>query len=783
MIPTASNYPNAFDTNTNLYEVHDELRVILAEDYKPGNKRIVIYDENNKMGLFPLSGIITLTEQTSDIDQRAISFHYDNTADSALSTWLNSSFEKLEILPGFVDCVKPKDITNVTINVVADHHNNIKESLIAVERFIGIKGTVDTKPFGTTLEGRVAFLTKMVLTPRAWFIADKRLGLVPFTVTFTDQCFRLGTGEITRTWSFTNGISSDTSVMISSSTTAPITLIKTFDEPGKYDVKLTVENEHGSDVLLFEDFINARITSPEEALLEVVIRSTQIGPDTSHDYWVRSPLGTPIEVKVKDGGPPDYNIIRPRSSDTSPYYSYSGELLTSIDTSSSIVTGVPIDPIETYTWALGDDLSHPSSPATKALYSIGGLYDIILRCDTYLSAYRITSHQDKIDIIEDKNLWLWNFPPTTSWPSKSSDAWDLALLGPGTTATVKSYEFGLLSETFKIAGVSQTINRDDSFLTYSNVDVNKRAKKEFRRNIGFTVRGTTYSGMNGDAMLYWASGGLPYSSQTVQMTKYNGFHDTYAVPDNAPVAPEHPWNWICLSDPSKSYFVFGSPNNTAPPDTNPSYRIKHCYDLYAYSPANWTSTTLTQANFLNGADELMQHPSTYSAGVPVDGYFATYRAAWKSERGYFLRNSGTGWAFRISSFYRTDGIFSDPVLNFVKLSDMPVVRTEGQLVPLAQGLFFFNNSGNIAAYNDTTSVWEIGGPSQSSISFSSLQDTNATNFSLQENTLMATSDSLYTAYLSYDYSPNAFIKFNSQDATFTSTGARPSGYQFAMGVY
>jgi hypothetical protein len=269
------------------------------------------------------------------------------------------------------------------------------------------------------------------------------------------------------------------------------------------------------------------------------------------------------------------------------------------------------------------------------------------------------------------------------------------------------------------------------------------------------------------------------------MLRFNGFQNLYTVPDNLPSVAQrqHPWNWICLSNSSKSYFLFGgSDPSTTAPNTNPTYQIKHTYDLFAAS--SMTATTLTIDNYKNGSDELKQNPSTYSSGVAVDGYFSTYRTCWKGSAGYILRNSGTGWAFRLQNFYKTEGPISDQVTNVTKLADMAgSAKTEGQLVPLANGIFFFNNSGNISAFDDVAGVWQVGGPSQASVAFSSLQDTNAENFSLQDNTLLAGSDSNYTAYLSYDYSNNAFIKFNSQDATFTTAGSRPIGYQFMLGVY
>jgi len=53
----------------------------------------------------------------------------------------------------------------------------------------------------------------------------------------------------------------------------------------------------------------------------------------------------------------------------------------------------------------------------------------------------------------------------------------------------------------------------------------------------------------------------------------------------------------------------------------------------------------------------------------------------------------------------------------------------------------------------------------------------------KSNTLFAASDKDRIAYLSYDYSEKAFIKFNGTDLTFTSAGVRPSGKQFNMSIY
>ena len=134
-IPTASNYPNQLDNDTNLYEVHDSLRVRLTNDYNVGDSSITVFGDTTN---FPETGLITLTEQCSEIELRAISFFYGSRTET--------TFDNLELLPGFTDSVKPKLITNVTQNVMASHHNNIKDAVIAIQEFVGVEGTIDATP-------------------------------------------------------------------------------------------------------------------------------------------------------------------------------------------------------------------------------------------------------------------------------------------------------------------------------------------------------------------------------------------------------------------------------------------------------------------------------------------------------------------------------------------------------------------------------------------------------------------------------------------------------------
>ena len=96
MIPTSGNFPTSFDNDDNLFLVHDSLRATLVEDYNPGDTSIQVTGDAVTMSRFPPTGIITLTEQCSDIDHRALSFYYSGVDPT------NNTFDDLELLPGLL---------------------------------------------------------------------------------------------------------------------------------------------------------------------------------------------------------------------------------------------------------------------------------------------------------------------------------------------------------------------------------------------------------------------------------------------------------------------------------------------------------------------------------------------------------------------------------------------------------------------------------------------------------------------------------------------------------
>lgn len=709
MIPTASRYPDALDGTDNLFLVHDALRVKLVDDYAPGQRSIVVSGNTSR---FPPTGVVTLTEQVSEIDKRAISFYYGSRTDT--------TFNELELLPGFEDVAKPRGVTNVTQNVMAAHHNNLKDALIAVQEFLGVKGTVDTKPLGPTLEGRIGFLRKLVLRPRAWFTTTKRIGIVPLTVTFNDLSYR---GPTEFCWNFGDGTtpSSISCDIISNSTISTVstvvvpdpenhTVTKTYFSPGIYDVRLTVRNQFGEDTLTIPNYIIARVAAPDPATIE-------FSPDNATQALIGDVL-----------------------------YTRTNSLVSVTATDNGQQAG---DPVVGYKWDLQDDLDHQDLPGTRASYSIGGLYDVRLKVRTQLGAYRMTVFRNAINVIERSNLFLMVAPE-----------------GPGHTKNFKSYEFGLVSETFKLAGrTAQAITRNTSSVAADAAQV-----AEWKRNVGFVPKNRTGSGDKGTAALYWTEGASP--GINIRFMEYAGFTDTWV---NANLSIERGWNWVGFNSGTKVHFILGSPS-TLPantPGNSPTNQLRQTVSLTTYTT---TTQTFDTTNYKNGAEELQQN-----TGYGAAGDYSVYRSCWKDHTGYLARNDGIGAYFRIRSFYRTEGTISDEFQFFRKLTDLPgSQKLEGAMVPLSSGVFFFDNSGEVVAWNDVTETWfTFAGTSP----FRALQDQTVPTFDNRANTLVAASDGDQKAYLSFDYSSNAFHRFNTATRTFGSLGGRPAGEQLLAGVY
>jgi PKD repeat protein len=844
---TLSNYPKNFDNNSNLYEVHDYLRVYLAEDYTPGDSVIYVYGDGEILTRFPDSdnggGIITLTDQCDEIEKRAISFYYTTkTIISANSAY----FSGIELLPGFTDVPKYKDITNITQNVMAEHHNCLKDAIINIEKFIGLKGEISRLPLEGTIEQRTNYLRYLVLAPKAWFSVNKKIGLNPSNVTFNDLSFRLGTDGTSRsihhTWNFntsseilfsyyksysfeklssgeiktkikfsldetttsndflspvesyvlqksTDSWETYTEVGNSNEFTLTFSSVKqnpeyrfllnsggdnqdgltiyinlgndvinyTYFESGFYDVSLKVENDFGEDTVILRNVVNVREFCPSEAEVVYVKTESQLlfgDENNNRDSLIVSPTNIAVSIFVKQDE--DGDLINGENA---------------------------LDPVNFYTWGIQDDLVHLNQGYTKALFSVGGIYDVVLRTDTESGNYRISKFKSNIDVIEKSNLWLWTSTKV------------------GSALTLNGNEFGLISETFKTLESQAISDKNNSFLETISADPSCdcenlccekcytyseqcRKIREFDRNNGFAKIGNLGSGdKTTNGLIFWATGRNATDNplnEKISFKEYNAFGDYYSEYGAAlegDVELSRQWGWVYFATDVDVYFLFGSKGL----DLDTSSSLNNCKDkqsassnstyevesvLHTLDINNQSFAACNTSSFKNGAEEILN----YSAEE-----YSFYRSAWKDGSGYILSSVSGSEYFRIRNFYKTSGTVSDYISDITKINDMSgPAKSEGELVSLSSALYFFNNSGSISVFNTTTGVWTTGGPGVGSTAFKSLQDTNVDKFDDINQTLFASSDEDHNVYISYDYSPKSFIKFNDIDLTFRYLGQRPS---------
>jgi|APGre2960657373_1045057.scaffolds.fasta_scaffold05069_2 PKD repeat protein len=744
-------FDSEYDDDTSLYTVKDSAYLVLSKDYNPGDTSITVDLDTEKNFLFPSTGIITLVEQCSDPANRAVSFYYTSRTDT--------TFDGLTVLDFTPDTYKPSRQTTVVMNVMAEHHNNLKDAIIAIQNFVGIKdlpGSLSTVNTGK-LEERTNFLISKAFEPKAWFTVNKRIGLAPFTVQFSNQSVRLGEdipdNTINFYWDFGDNTASNIGYYETTETvpsgvldvivedTDAGTITKTYTRTGTFTVKLTVTNKYGSDTVEFVDLVNAKYEAPDVAV--VTFNATGIQqclPSEGNCQVFKTPTGQQVSLEIPSG-------INPETNRT-----YSGEELDG--------SGNPIDPIVTYTWLLSDDTGHGNDQTTTALYTIGGLKDVVVRCDTESQAYRITTYNSFIDVVERQNLWLSTFFSNSS-------------------TVIQTSEFGLISETFKTKqSQTSTLTINTSFLAAATNAT--QLIKEFRKNTNFTNRANISSGLAGAAVLHYATGrgSEVISDEKINALQYNGYLESYS----AFQIITRPWNWVCFNFLNKSYFMFGNLTTTQNTGESKTNLTLQTHDLLSNTVL---SSSFSASDFAGNATELLNNAAQFnSSGQPIYGNFSAYRTAWRDRSGYILKNDGVGDFFRLKSFFSTSSTAANTIASFNKLPDiLGPTKYEGELVNLTSGLFFFNNTGAVSSYIPTEQTWRTGGPGLNSAVFAALQDPTVVGYDNDTNTLLATSDGDRRAYLSFDYTNKSFLKFNDLDLTFTKLPDRPSGTQWNMGVF
>jgi len=722
------NFPNAVDDFTNLYEVKDSLRLVLSQDYNPGDTSITVELNQTIMDLFPDSGLISLVENCSEPQKRIISFYYTSKTDV--------TFDGITILGGFIDSYKPKNVTHVLQNVMAEHHNAIKDSIKLIQEYLGLADEKAMMPYKGNINQRINYLYSIAYMPKAWFSADNKIGVVPLTVNFTDESFRLGANiennPITFTWDFgDNNIS-----QINYSVTSNVgNATHTYQRPGLFDVTLKVTNKYGSDTLKFPAYINVKYPAPDFAVINYTLSTFQ--------QIVNDQIKIPIETVLSIFVPPGINPLTGKT--------YSGEEVNQ--------NNVPIDPITTYTWLVSDNYPHTNTQSTDLLYSSGGIYDVVLRVDTVSLAYTNTVLSNYVNVIELTNLWLYNF-----------DSYS--------TSVVRASEFGFISEAFKTRqNASLNITSNYNFLI--NTFNSEQAIREFSRNTFLSSSSSLSSGYAGTSNICYATGrnGVePTSAELIQIVEYNGFNESYAEIKNI----VRPWNWIAFNKDFETYFLFGNPT-TQPVNLSLTNQTMIIYNQLSNATSSYNFSI---NNYISAASELQQNIAEFNdACDSLYGYFSVYRYAWRDRNGYFVRNSGVGSFFQLNSFYQTVENGADLIFYFKKLNNVAgPEKLEGQLVNLTSGLYFFNNSGSVSAYDTATESWQIGGITNP-VEFAQYQDRNFLDFNNAQNTLLATTDNDHNAFLSFDYTYNSFLRFSDIDLSFSKLSERPNYSQWLMGTF
>ena len=801
MQPFDVTYPESIDTDAILVTVKDSLFLKLGIDYNVGDPFIYPAATLNELSNWPPRGFLTLTDNRCPDENRAVSFYY-----TYIDT-IRVAFAGLIVLPDTKDTYKPAIYTTISLNVIAEHHNTLKNVAINTENFLGIdteQVALYTGDKSATITERINKILQVAYTPIAWFEVSKNVLNVPNSVIFKNLSQNMGANlidnEIVLDWDFGDGTTATQKYPDINSIT------KTYTSPGKFDVTLTVKNKYGSNSITLPDIVNARIEAPLPA--EICLVGLQAKgaatPMVLGDLY-RVPTNTQLLVSVPVGYRP---TTTPAPGDpASPIYTYAGELCNS--------SGTPTDPIVSWTWVLSDDNPHGNAQETYASYSTGGIYSIILRVDTKYDCYRITNVMPPdfpdclpilnsdvayecslipknvygIDAIETTNLFLWMYSDCTN-------------------LSVRASEYGLISQTFKCPQVnSLLLNQDKSFLAgLPNYD---QQVYEFETNFAFANRTGLKSGEGGDVLLAWASGKSIIdsdSSQVIRLKLYNAYQARY---ESVTSLPQRPWNWLGIQYNDTLYFMLGTnppyyPSAGSTANTSDTNMNLTCYKIS--TDTYYTCQVFSPSSFFGAASELMQNPFLYNGTVNEHGNFAKYRMAVHNNIGYFLRDvvvgstqttAGTEVQSYLRNFYCTVGTPTVFISAFRKLIDMSgPARPEGRLVNLNDGVYFFNNSSNVTAYKPTTQVWNTGYAVSSTTSFRSLQDTNVTNFDDPKNTLIASSDNDHTAYITFSYSPSATMKFNNTTLAFSSMSARPSpvctinpinptqtGTQWNMGIF
>ncbi len=126
------NFPSSFDTNTTLYLAVNNIRTRLTAGIDDSVTTIPVLDTTG----FPPTGYITIL--SGDDITKAEAMTYTGLT--------GSSFTGVTRGAGGTTALEHFASDNVDLTIVADHHNALKEAVIALENFVGVSGSENFVP-------------------------------------------------------------------------------------------------------------------------------------------------------------------------------------------------------------------------------------------------------------------------------------------------------------------------------------------------------------------------------------------------------------------------------------------------------------------------------------------------------------------------------------------------------------------------------------------------------------------------------------------------------------
>lgn len=178
------------------------------------SKSIILDDAR----LFPPSGLIKITS-AKDLGEPEV-VYYATKIDNQLHN-LHRGYGGFRLSAWPVGSI-------VTLPVMADHHNVLKDAIIRIEQQIGLKDN----PANGSISNTLIALEKKWLIPKPIFKAYPTTGTVSLTVRFQNLSNTHGFRFL---WTFGDGTSS--------TERSPLHI---FEEEGKYTVQLTMVSQNGA---------------------------------------------------------------------------------------------------------------------------------------------------------------------------------------------------------------------------------------------------------------------------------------------------------------------------------------------------------------------------------------------------------------------------------------------------------------------------------------------------------------------------------------------------------